>query len=216
MWLADDDWMGPGLLSAAARFLLDNPEYVIAGGRGTYFRGDALLYEEPVITLDSPKPAERVLAYYRQVGLNTLFYGLMRRELLRQVSVPQCLGADWFFVAAAAFIGKIKTLEAVTLCRDLGGGSEDVERLALGMGMSKLRAKNAHLLIAATAFADIAWRSPVYSSSGLAARLALGASAGTIVARRFYLPKVLPAIRARIKLRTRLREGRDLLLSRKH
>jgi hypothetical protein len=207
MWLADDDWLGSGYLSACVQFLLEHPDYVIACGHGSYFEGEEVVYHESATTFDQSEPADRVRAYYNGLDLNTIFYGLMQRDLLCRLPLHGNFGSDWNFIAAAAATGKIKTLDEVTLFRNIGGVSQDVQRLARQMGLSTFQARNPHLVLAVSAFADIAWKSPVYTSLGKVGRFKLGTSAAVIILRRFYLPNLVRPILQRIRLRTRLREG---------
>jgi glycosyltransferase domain-containing protein len=214
MWLGDDDWMGPGYLTSCERFLADNPDYVLVSGRGRFLDGDRIAHEERIIVLEDPDPARRVLAYFKEIELNTLFYGVMRRELLSRVHLRLFIGSDWLFLAEAAFVGKVKTLDDVTLYRDIGGESQDLEQHSLNEGLSKFRARNVHLVIAAAAFSDIAYKSPVYASLPRMVRIALGTKVAVQIIKRFYLPLKRQSVRARLRLRTRFREGWEAFHSR--
>src|SRR5258705_9820247 len=113
------------------------------------------------------------------------------------------LGGDWLFSAAVTYLGKVKTLESVSIHRSVAGSSQDLEDLGLKMGMSGFQAKNAHLTIAMAVLRDIGWRSPTYSSSGRIARLVLGVRAASTIIVRYYLPRRLASGKRRVRAYSR-------------
>ena len=76
-----------------------------------------MIFEGERINLWQEKGTERVKAYYQQVADNGVFYGLYRRNQLLRVPMNHTMGGDWLFVASIAFLGKVKTLENVSLKR---------------------------------------------------------------------------------------------------
>src|SRR2546422_495342 len=143
------------------------------------------------------------------------------REVLKQ-SLRSTMGADWLFIAAVAFMGKVETLEDTYVNRSLGGATDSYKKIAATLGLSSFAAAHPHLSIAASAFSDIVWKAHVYSKKGIFSRLRLGCKVFLLVARRdngfswsFYLPrriaaiamtKLLPAHTVD-KIRTRRREA---------
>ena len=156
MWLADDDWLGPGLVPALARRLTECPDQALVCGRSRYVRAGQIAFVERPIDIQQSSPALRVAAFYRTVTLNGTFYGMMRRAQLIEVPpLRRSVGADWLFVAAVAYQGKISTIEDVDLNRSLGGASRDAESLRRAYGLTRRQARNWHLLVARDARREI-------------------------------------------------------------
>jgi glycosyltransferase domain-containing protein len=125
MWLADDDYLDSSYISKCVSFLQENPDYSLACGQTFYFRENneqdlsekELIFEGERLNLWQEKGTERVKAYYQQVLDNGVFYGLYRRSQLLRAPMNHTMGGDWLFVASIAFLGKVKTLENVSLKR---------------------------------------------------------------------------------------------------
>jgi glycosyl transferase family 2 len=187
MWLGDDDWLEPFYVSTCVRYLMANPDYSLVCGADKYFRGGRFLLEGETIKLTQASSKERVLIYYRQVVYNGTFYGLMRLKQLRSVGVHKTLGGDWLMIASIAFLGKIRTLEGISVNRTFEGVSRNVEQMCATLGVSPLRARKPYLSIALSAFADIARKSDIYKSIGAVGRFCLGCHVVWIFFRRFCL-----------------------------
>jgi glycosyltransferase involved in cell wall biosynthesis len=198
MWLADDDWLDHSFVSECLRILLERSDYTLVCGRELYYQGEQLRSECAALNLLQESGAERVLAYYKQVGINGTFYGLMRRVDALKEPLQNVLGGDWLWLARLAFAGKVKTLESVSINRSSEGMSRDIESLAAHYGLSGQKRRMYHA-IATTVFKDIAWRSPVYRSLGKIGRLLLASRAAEIVGLRTFLPSW--------GFRTRIREA---------
>lgn len=187
MWLSDDDWLDHSYVSRCLRMLKAQPSYVSVGGRAKYFQGADHFFEQEVDLLQD-SGSDRVLAYLQHVGRNGTFYGVMRRELLAKVPLQNTLGGDWLLVASIAFMGKVKIIESVCINRTCAGNSENLTRLALNFGMARWRAQTPWLSVAVTIFNDIAWRSQVYRSIDIPARLSLARRAFKIIYHRHFVP----------------------------
>jgi glycosyltransferase involved in cell wall biosynthesis len=214
MWLGDDDWIDPGYVVECARLLVSNPEYDLVCGRGKYFDGDRFVFAELPINLTEDSGSQRVLSYFRQVGMNGLFYGLMRRRILLSLDTQNSVGGDWLMMGQISFLGKVRTLENVSVNRSMAGSSQDVEKMSRAEGLPWLVAKNAHLFIGYRIFRDIGWATHVYQPLRRLARLSLGLRSGMAVARRYSFPDWLNRLidgwnnlRTHLILRTRLRRG---------
>ncbi|EGK86119.1 glycosyltransferase [Microcoleus vaginatus PCC 9802] len=125
MWLADDDYLDSSYVSKCVNFLQENPDYSLVCGQTFYFRENneqdfsekEFIFEGERLNLWQEKATERVKAYYQQVLDNGVFYGLYRRNQLLRGSMNHTMGGDWLFIASIAFLGKVKTLENVSLKR---------------------------------------------------------------------------------------------------
>jgi glycosyltransferase involved in cell wall biosynthesis len=186
MWLGDDDWLDPEYVSACAGFLRDNPGHSLVAGFDRYYRQGRVEREGPRLTLEESSGQERVMAYFRQVTMNGVFYGLMRRALLSSIPFSDVLGNDWMVISAAAFVGKVRTLDTVCVNRSAEGVSMDVSSLARAFGLSTFEKANPFLTVATNVFRDICWQSPIYRSLSDLERLALAVRAFHIIFRRYY------------------------------
>lgn len=125
MWLPDDDYLDSSYISKCVNFLQENQDYSLVCGQTFYFRENneqdlsekELIFEGERLNLWQEKGTERVKAYYQQVLDNGVFYGLYRRNQLLRVPMNHTMGGDWLFVASIAFLGKVKTLENVSIKR---------------------------------------------------------------------------------------------------
>ena len=206
MWLADDDWLGPGYILHCLSLMLDDPYLSLVCGRSIHIRGEEFVGEGEKINLLEPAGRARVVSYYRQVAHNGAFYGLMRRGNMGALPALDTLGGDWLLVAAMAFFGKVRTIEDVAIYRSVEGVSSDMQTLVLWFGLTGLLASCPYLCVATTTFRVIGWQSPTYVSLGRAERLGLACLCAALVCSRHGIHYTVPRLRSRLRIRTRLRE----------
>lgn len=185
MWLADDDWLEPSYLSRCMNVFLAEPQHSLVCGNGRYFQNGTLIFDEEELNLSQDSGAKRVLSYYRRVGMNGMFYGLMRRDLISSLPFENKLGIDWLLTAQVAFSGKVRVLSEVHLNRSLDGASQDMTKLAFNAGLSGFMARYPHLNIAASVFKDVLWQSPVYRPLSKLERLKLAAKSSASICNRY-------------------------------
>ncbi len=185
MWLADDDWLEPGYLTRCMSVFLAEPQHSLVCGNGRYFQDGTSIFDEEELNLSQDSGAERVFSYYRRVGMNGMFYGLMRRDLISSLPFEDKLGIDWLLTAQVAFSGKVRVLSEVHLNRSLDGASKDMTKLAFNAGLSGFMARYPHLNIAASVFKDILWQSPVYRPLSKLERLKLAAKSSAAICNRY-------------------------------
>lgn len=148
MWLGDDDWLDPGYVSACARTLAEQPGAVLAAGRCRFYDADGAFEAEDQPTyLLQDSPAGRVLAYYATVGYNSIFFGLMRTELARQIRLRNILSGDWCAIAQMALHGKVVTVEGACIHRTQGP-SRMLANIVRSAGLPAFQARIPHLTIA--------------------------------------------------------------------
>ena len=202
MWLGDDDWLDPNYVRLALARLNMNAEVALVGGTPLYYAGGIHQGPGKVFSLLQGSAWQRVLAYYWKVGDNGLFYGLMRRAELHPSTLPNCMGSDWVFIANAAARGKVVMLAETSVHRELGGATASYAGIARVLGLPPLQAAFPHIVIAAHAFSDIAFRSPTYMNHMWWTRYAWAACAfGCIVAKASINETRRWAVRARNGLR---------------
>jgi glycosyltransferase involved in cell wall biosynthesis len=188
VWLSDDDWFDPAYLSQCAGALVAQTELGLVCGTDRYYEDGKFVFENRRINLLEDSGSERVLSYYRQVGINGTFYGLMRREQLLKIPFQAALGGDWLLVARVAFLSKVKALESVAINRSVTGASQDLRKLAAREGLSPFMVRNPHLKVALLAFGDIVWVKSPYRAMSLMGRLALGCRCFLVLCRRYCVP----------------------------
>ena len=179
MVLSDDDWLDEGYLEACLSEIESRPELALVCGRGRYWRDGQEVRRGADIQLVQPSPEERITTYIRQVDENGVFYGLMRREVMRRATpMPNVMGNDWLVSAAVAMQGGIATIEDTAINRELGGTSADFPRLARTLGLPSWQARVPHLVIAWQVINDILRRGEVYRELPMPARARLALRAG--------------------------------------
>ncbi len=184
LMLADDDWLDSDYVERCMEMIESDQGLSIVTGATRYFEGDA----PPDLVLNTNLPdssgARRVLRYLRHSWSSAAFYGVLRTSAVRDaLPIPNVMGADWIFVSALAFSGRVLTTADTHLNRARGGASADFRRIAQVSGLSERAARNPHLAIAFNQFREIAFVSPVYAGLGRTRRFALGLAAiGAIAA----------------------------------
>lgn len=213
MMLADDDWVDPDYVGRCLTVLRERPDHALVAGRARYYRGGEHVGDGVAVQLLDDRPEHRVRAYYRQVDDNGTFYGVMRTEALRAAApLRNVLGNDWHLMAGVAFSGKVRTLEAPAIHRELGGTSVGIDRILETFGSRPAQARIPHLVMGWHALADIVWRNPVYRSRPALRRLGLGlASAWALIHWRSLAYHLLAPPIVRLGRRPRLRRLPALL-----
>ncbi len=184
LMIADDDWLDGDYAELCLALIESDPSLSIVTGATRYFEGDA----PPDLVLNTEltdeRPGLRVLRYLRNSWSSAAFYGVLRTSALRRsIPIPNVMGADWLFVAAMAYQGKVVTTTATHLNRTRGGTSASFDRIAEVSGLSDRSARLPHLAIAYNQYRDVAFTCPAYERQGPLGRRALGAAAaGAIIA----------------------------------
>jgi len=183
LMLADDDWLDADYVECCLAVLRGRPDVALATGATRYYEGE----EPPDLvlntTLTSPSPARRLLRYLRHSWASAAFYGVIRRDAVEPaLPIPNVMGADWLFVSAVAFAGKVVTVPETYLNRARGGASVSYARIAEVSGLPRWQGRHPTLAIACFQALDVASRSRAYEGLGRPRRVALGVLAfGTIV-----------------------------------
>jgi glycosyltransferase involved in cell wall biosynthesis len=175
MWLADDDWIDSGFVSACVAALDAEPAAVLAGARGRYESHGEFSHEGTQVVCDSPSPFVRVLQYYRKVDDNAIFYGVMRIACARKVDVLVGAAGDWTFVAGLAFQGTVRTVERVHIHRALGGTSRSREHMVRALGLPRWQAAIPLSFTLPGWFARDVLRNPVYAGLATPVRILFAA-----------------------------------------
>jgi glycosyltransferase involved in cell wall biosynthesis len=185
MWLGDDDWIDPDYVERCLG-LLQDPTCVVAGGSSTYiatWNGDRR--DGEVIETAGASAAERISQYFAQVSNNGLFYGVYRRQVIEGMAIQDTLAGDWFFIAEVLLAGSGRTATQTRIFREMGLSASFASMLS-GVGSPSWYRHIPYLIIAKSAFAEIAWKSPRYARwLDPARRFTLAARVATQILRRF-------------------------------
>lgn len=178
MLLADDDWLDPDYLERCMPIIENDRSLSIVSGATRYYEDEHP--SDLVLNTDllDASGARRLMRYLRRSSSSAAFYGVLRAGAVRNaLPIPNVMGADWLFVAALSFSGRVLTTTKTHLNRTRGGASADFHRIAEVSGLSPRAARYPHLAIAFNQYRDIATSSPAYGSLGGARRHALGLAA---------------------------------------
>lgn len=174
MVLSDDDWLERDYVASCLQALRADRGLALVCGRARYLRDGEVVRTGVDLQLLDDSPVKRVLGYLRDVDENGVFYGLMEREVLRRATpLRNVLGNDWLVVAAVAMQGKVATIGATSLNRELDGTSADFSKLTATLGLPSWQAWVPHFAIAWQVLADVAWRVQVYQRLSPPSRAAL-------------------------------------------
>jgi glycosyltransferase involved in cell wall biosynthesis len=192
IWLADDDALEPGVLNEYVDFLTQHPDYSLVSGKIRYWHENETAFFEKGFTLDNDNGDSRAARYYAKVVYGSLFHGMMRRSLAERIPMYNKIGADFHFVAALAFMGKIENLEIIGYNKRLNGTSRNFDQYAKVIGASGFSRKYPRLAIASDAFGEIL-ESPIYASKQWYSKLTLALRCSTGVLFNYY-SKTYPLI----------------------
>jgi glycosyltransferase involved in cell wall biosynthesis len=153
MWLSDDDWLDANYVSECLSALASDPKTSIAAGRCFHYDSAGRLLKEDVATnLRQPDVAERIVAYFTHVNYNSIFYGLMRTELVRRVGMRNALGSDWLVVVWMLLHGYATTVETTHVHRTVGGTSKSVRNIIKVLGLPRYQMLAPELTIALNSY----------------------------------------------------------------
>lgn len=183
--LADDDWLDPDYVERCVAELRHDGGLALVAGRARHWRDGVVVGEGIDTQLQELDAARRVRRYLREVDDNGIFYGVARREALQRAApLPETLGADWLLVAGVVAAGRVRTLPFPHVHRTIGGTSRTTADVLRSLPRATgWRRRAPYLVSAATAFNDMAWRSPAYAGAGPAGRLRIAVTAAPALVR---------------------------------
>jgi glycosyltransferase involved in cell wall biosynthesis len=136
MWFSDDDWLDPNYVSECLAALRRDPRITVAAGRCFHYHADGrLLKEDILMNLRQPDVRERLVTYVAQCDYNSIFYGLMPTQLLRQVGMPNGLACDWVVIIWMLVNGHAVTVEGTRIHRTVGGTSKNMRNVIKVLGL---------------------------------------------------------------------------------
>lgn len=149
MWLSDDDWLDANYVSECLSAMKQDSTVSIAAGRCLHYDGSGRFVREDVSTnLRQPIVSQRLVEYFASVSYNSIFYGLMRTDRVRQVGIQNSLAADWMVLAWLLMHGHAVTVETTHVHRTLGGASISVRNVIKVLGLPRRQRLAPELTIA--------------------------------------------------------------------
>lgn len=193
MWLADDDWIGRSYISECIRILVKRPKYSLVYGRVKCFEDDIIC--DGIVPVKMKLPEElgekRLISYFAQVVDNSVIYGLMRRDQVSRIEWRNVYGGDMLVAAAIAFLGKIESIDNVTLFRTVNKYGSCPKAYYIEMTKSlrinSFYAKFPYQSVAFYNFIEILYRSNVYKELNFISRLNLAFHSSKLIVERFIL-----------------------------
>ncbi|MEM6628368.1 MAG: glycosyltransferase family 2 protein [Bacteroidota bacterium] len=219
MWVASDDELAPNVLNSYVFFLEAHQEYVTVMGKINYWEKGKIKYCEEGLSLEDEDPAKRVQTYYSKVVQGALLYGLHRNAWIRKNPIRTNLAGDWHFIAANAFVGKIKNLDVVGYDKTYEGGisgGSGFPRLVKILGLHVIWGRIPFIRISIETFWVIFKSFSVYKALSSSQRLGLGIRCALSVFFHYYVnfyPLILGArlLRfLRLPTRSEWRERKEL------
>jgi hypothetical protein len=186
MWLADDDRLDAGYVSACLQPLIGHDDVALAYGRMAYACAGDQEKEVAPTALLAANPAWRVFRYFLRVDDNGAMYGLMPRALM--ASLPPMrndFGDDWLLIASVAAQGKFVAVQDGTVYRNTEGLSRNFSDLTRHYGLSGRIARNPYNRLARVIFREIGWQSRAYEVLPSPVRLLLAAACALTIALRY-------------------------------
>lgn len=196
LWLADDDWLDVDYVERCLAVLEADPGVVLAAGTSCLYRDDIVEAHGNDVQVRGIDPVRRIIAYYRQVDDNSVFYGLTRRAAAERVSAPRNrIADDWLMVAELASLGELVTVPTTTIHRSLRPTGLTITDTARSLGLSRFEARYPYIAVAFHAAREPFAR-PVYEALGRRRALLALWSSGVIL-RRFVVTGLRPSSLAR-------------------
>lgn len=146
MWLADDDRLAPDYLSVCVEMLETQADLVLAGGLAEF--PEKPDHRHNLIVLDQEDPFARVSQFLWNGRDNSIFYGLYRTALIRQIGLRSGVAGDWLTVAGMAAFGKVIMTDRTRLFRASGGASRSHAHTVRVLGLPRWQAHCPKLVIA--------------------------------------------------------------------
>ncbi len=191
MRLADDDWLDTNYIELAISFLKNNPEYNGAYGYAKLYDKDEFVKQDTLCDFSESFAIERVVKYFKNVGYNGTFYGLMRRDCLSYLVTKSIIANDWLIVARVIASGKFKMLDNTNCYISLGGVSVSTENYVQAFNFSNFTKSFPFFAVSLNAFRDVLWASTAYKDLSLFLRFKLACKCFLTICKRFNVAKEL-------------------------
>lgn len=126
MWLSDDDMLSERFIEETVNFLEQHDDYSLASGIPFWmnFEIDEAI-KLPILALENNNKYRRIFNYILNVGENSVFYSLMRKNQIDSICpLPIFPGNDWLLISRMLYLGKSKILSGVSVFKNSNGISD--------------------------------------------------------------------------------------------
>ena len=140
MWAAHDDLWTPDYVSACMEALNRHPQVVLCATQARFVdaAGTPTGEVDVGVTTTGLLPRERALKYLQEVGRNSLFYGVFRRDAIANRRLRNCVGGDQLYLFDLSLAGEILTLPMPLLTRRIGATSRTAKSIYSNLGVRRL------------------------------------------------------------------------------
>lgn len=138
MWLGDDDWIDPNYIEECLGQLASDQSLAVVGGNPFYYRPDGTSFSGRFFSILGSTPQTRIASYLFRVADNGIFYGLYRKDRMKQLKLTNVLAGDWFFICEVLVSGGFRMIRTTSVHRELGGASDSLRKLFRAYGFSQL------------------------------------------------------------------------------
>ena len=132
-WHNADDLCSPKLHAMCLLELVNNPDTVLSYGKTVIIdsQGEVIEPYDDNLDLRQDKPSDRFKAFFKQVGLTNVIYGLMRRSAVENTALMgdgAFFASDINFMAEMTLYGKFRELPATLFSRRMHVQASSWER----------------------------------------------------------------------------------------
>lgn len=139
MWMADDDHFDNEYIERCVQFLEADKSYVHVSGTPKYYSEAVYIFTEKSMTLSHKFGIARLFSFLWNVKKNGIFYGVYRREHIKNLNLKHVVAGDICFIAQVTQLGKMKMLPELFYHRSADGGTADRKSIIRLYGYNSLR-----------------------------------------------------------------------------
>lgn len=187
IYLSDDDYFPPGILSTYVDYLENNREYALVCGKVNYMVDGRLEDCEEGQTFDGNIPLLRSLNLYQTSKMAGLIHGMFRLDWGKKLRLRSVLGNDWHFLAGLAFKGKLRQLELDGYYKSMDGTSSDFHKYVRTMGENFIWGFMPFFKISIDAFKEISFREKAFREVFFPIRILSALYAAISIMVHYYL-----------------------------
>jgi hypothetical protein len=117
MWAASDDARPPDVVEASLAAFAEHPDAVMVHGPLLLDqrKSGQLILQKNEMDLSHPDPVTRIRIFTEQIGHNSMFYGLCKREPLTRTSLGRHWGPDYFVCMNMSLFGPVAYMPTVMM-----------------------------------------------------------------------------------------------------
>jgi glycosyltransferase involved in cell wall biosynthesis len=136
MWLGDDDYLSPDYIEVCLATLETDESLALVAGVGAFHRSKVPLnHKTDFYQLTGGQAFVRVAKYLWLVNDNSIYYGIYRSEMAKNISLANCVAGDWVWIVEILARGKARMLDSIVVHREQGNNtSSSIENIVKVIG----------------------------------------------------------------------------------